>query len=82
MVHRDDQGGTLALKGSRSAAMTEAREQMAANCRGPYRIVAEDNVAAGSATVGSATNLGGGVVVGSSTTKQKTEYQITYRCGT
>jgi len=87
MIRRDAYGGVLALAGDKRDAMKDAEKQMAQHCRGPYGIIAEENVPVGQQTTrgdGNA-NEGAVVTVGSdpdaTTTQEIYQHRVTYRCG-
>ncbi len=85
LVRRDLYGGTLALHGHHETALEDARRQMAEHCRGPYTVVAEENVVVGEQTQSSGSTSyfkTGTSSSGTTTTRGITEYRVTYQCGT
>src|SRR5437899_2244347 len=69
VVLQHSQGGILVLKGNREAAQEDADKKMAAHCKGPYRILSEENVAVGAETPATM-----------SKPRPITQFRITYRC--
>lgn len=84
-VYRNANGGTIALKGDRDSAMEKARSAMKSHCRGPYTITEEGEVIIGQDTVaGSETGVtrrNTVVTQEGSSTRQATEWRVTYQCG-
>ena len=84
MVKRTQTGGTLALEGDRNKAMQDAQAQMNAHCQGPYSVIEEGEAVVGTDTVAgedTAYGEGGESKSSSASTRQATEYRITYACG-
>lgn len=86
LVERTPQGGTYAIYGDPGETMTEIRPEMESACGGPVQIVREGEVPIGEVTQtdGATRRHRGGLTLGSSTseTTQKTEWRVTYACGT
>ncbi len=90
MVSRNATGGVLALNGDETAAMNDAKAQMAAQC-GPYTIVSEEMVVVGAATqeeTSTEHNRRRSVwdraderQQTQSVSKDLTEHRVTYTCG-
>jgi hypothetical protein len=90
MVSRNTAGGVLALSGDETAAMNDAKAQMAAQC-GPYTIVSEEMVVVGAATqeeTSTERNRRRSVwdraderQQTQSVSKDLTEHRVTYTCG-
>lgn len=84
-VYRNANGGTIALKGDRDSAMEKARDAMKSHCRGPYTITEEGEVVIGTDTAGGSetgvTRHNTVVTNEGSSTRQATEWRITYACG-
>ena len=84
VVHRDLQGGTLALHGHERKAYEKAHEKMAYHCNGPYQIVEEGQVVVGEETVhvDETYEDEDGTIVheGATQTRDVTEWRVTYEC--
>ena len=85
IVKQDQVGGILALKGDQGKAHEQAQQIMTQHCQGPYHIVEQGETVIGSRTHGGeetyATRRGTVVTRGGSSTRDVTEWRITYRCG-
>jgi hypothetical protein len=84
-VKRTQDGGVIALQGDREGAMEKARKAMAEHCQGPYTVVEEGEVVIGEDSAAAAethnTRRGGEVTRANSSTRQATEWRVTYVCG-
>jgi hypothetical protein len=85
-VRRTQTGGTVALQGDQRKAMEDAHNQMSAHC-GPnnYTIVEEGEVVVGTDSAGGEETYvaedGTVVTEGGQSTRQATEWRVTYVCG-
>ena len=91
MVKKTQTGGVIAIAGLREDAMKKATAAMAQHCGGAYTVVEEGEIVVGTSTQsGESTNYGSNKTGtqastssrSSSTTRDATEYRITYVCGT
>lgn len=85
IVRRDSTGGVIALQGERGKAMEDAQRAMSEHCRGPYTIVSEGEEVVGTDTVhreeSKVTEDGRVVQRAGESTRDATEWRITYQCG-
>ena len=84
VVSQTQTGGVIRLQGDRGKAMEEARGIMGQHCGGQYEIVKQGETVIGSDTVRSdetyATEEGSVVNEGGTSTRQATEWRVTYQC--
>ena len=89
-VNRTQTGGTIALVGDREQGMEKARAAMADHCHGQYTVVNEEEAVVGQTTTASASEDTrqhrdrrgeSTVAAGQTTTRNETEWRITYACG-
>lgn len=85
VVRRNQTGGVLALEGARNKATEDAHRIMSEHCRGPYTIVEEGEHVVGTDTAGGEETYvaedGTVVTEGGSSTREATEWRISYVCG-
>jgi hypothetical protein len=81
VVRQTPEGGVVALKGDRDDAHAKAEQFMASQCGGGgYAILEEGEAVIGETSHATGVYWGAGVSTGNTSTTQKTEWRISYRC--